>query len=257
VTSENREPPASVEWPSAVALVPARAGSTRVPQKNIRPLAGKPLLAHTIASALEAGVFEAVVVSTDSAEIAEIAQLHGAEILGLRPAEMATATSPDIEWVEHVLDQLHERGRDYDAWGLLRPTSPFRSPASIRAAFAKLVAHGDDADSIRAVEKVRQHPAKMWTLDGDFVVPLLPQPEGEVALHSRQFHALPEVYVQDSSLELAWTRVVRDGGGISGTRVLAWFPPGSEGFSIDYPDDWEQAERLIARGSTSMTTLRV
>jgi CMP-N,N'-diacetyllegionaminic acid synthase len=241
------------EMPSAVALIPARAGSTRVPQKNIRRLAGRPLLAHTIAGAVEAGVFAAIVVSTDSAEIANVARAHGAEILGLRPAEMASATSPDIEWVQHTLDALHAGGRDYDAWALLRPTSPFRSAASIRAAFAELVAHGETADSIRAVEKVRQHPGKMWTLEGEFIVPLLPQPAGEVPTHSRQFHALPDVYVQDSSLELSWTRVVRVGGGISGTRVLAWFPPDHEGFSIDYPEDWNRAEELLATGAARVS----
>jgi len=232
--------------PSSVALIPARAGSTRVPGKNVRELAGHPLIAYTIAGALGSGVFDAVVVSTDSEEIAEIARCYGAEVPELRPVAMASSTSPDIEWVEHMLDILAAAGREYDVWGLLRPTSPFRAADSIRAAFDRLVSRGDDADSIRAVEKVRQHPAKMWTLEGEFIDPLLPMPEGEVPLHSRQFHVLPEVYVQDSSLELSWTRVVRGGGGISGQRVLAWISPGREGFSIDYPDDWDVVERLIA-----------
>jgi len=83
---------------------------------------------------------------------------------------------------------------------------------------------------------VRQHPGKMWLLDGDYIVPLLPQPEGAVPLHSRQFQDLPQVYVQDSSLEISWVEVALSGGGISGTRVLAWHPPGSEGLSIDYPE---------------------
>ncbi len=92
----------------------------------------------------------------------------------------------------------------------------------------------------------------MWTLDGEFIRPLLAQPEGAVPLHSRQYHALPEIYVQDSSLELCWTRVVRAGGGISGTRVLGWISPGHEGFSIDYADDWETAERLVAAGEVTL-----
>jgi N-acylneuraminate cytidylyltransferase len=88
----------------------------------------------------------------------------------------------------------------------------------------------------------------MWVIEGDLMRPLLPQPEG-VPYHSRQFASLPEVYVQDSSLEIAWTRVARgEDGSIAGTRVVPWVSEGAEGFSIDYPDDWALAERMIASG---------
>jgi N-acylneuraminate cytidylyltransferase len=237
---------------TSVALIPARAGSTRVVDKNIRELAGHPLLAYSICQAQRAGVFDAVVVSTDSEGIAAVARRYGAEVPELRPAAMASATSPDIEWVEHMLDVLAQSGRTFDLWALLRPTSPFRSPESIRAAREQLIAHRGVADSIRAVAKVREHPAKMWTLDGPFIRPLMPSPPSEVPLHSRQYHALPEVYIQDSSLEFAWTSVVRGGGGISGSSVLAWIPQDHEGFSIDYPDDWERAERLVASGEARL-----
>lgn len=237
--------------PTAVALIPARAGSTRVPNKNVRPLAGHPLLAYTVAQARQAGVFEAVVVSTDSEQIAGVARRYGAEVPALRPAALAGATSPDVEWVEHVLGVLAGAGREFDLYALLRPTSPFRSPRSIREALERLAAT-PAADSIRAIGPVREHPAKMWTLEGDFARPLLPSPAGEVPLHSRQHQALPEVWVQDSSLEVSRTAVVRGGGGISGTEVLAWRSPGREGFSIDYPDDWELAERLVAAGEVEL-----
>ena len=88
--------------PSAVALVPARSGSQRVPGKNVMPLAGHPLIAYAIAAAREAGVFDAVAVSTDSEEIAAVARRYGAEVPALRPAELATTTSSDHEWIQHV-----------------------------------------------------------------------------------------------------------------------------------------------------------
>jgi len=234
--------------PTAVALIPARGGSRRVPGKNSRLLAGVPLIAHTIEGANAAEIFDDVVVSTDSQEIAQIARRHGATVPGLRPSEIAGATSPDIQWVEHTLDLLAQDGRTYDVFAILRPTSPFRTPQSIRAAYELLVSHGEEADSLRAVRVVREHPGKMWLVDGAQMEPLLPQPDGEVPLHSRQFQALPEIYVQDSSLELAWTRVVRQGDGIAGTRVLAWLSRGEEGLSIDYPEDFERAEALLAAG---------
>ena len=81
---------------SAVAFVPARSGSERVPHKNVRPLAGHPLLAYAIETALQSGCFERVVVSTDSEEIADVARWYGADVPFLRPAEYATSTSPEI-----------------------------------------------------------------------------------------------------------------------------------------------------------------
>jgi CMP-N,N'-diacetyllegionaminic acid synthase len=155
----------------------------------------------------------------------------------MRPEAMATATSPDIEWVRHALD-----GTAYDVFSILRPTSPFRRGATIHRAWERF---GDHCDSVRAVRRVREHPGKMWVREGDYIRPLLPQPDGEVPTHSRQTAALPEVWVQDSSLEIAWTRIVA-AGEIAGRRVVPFVPEGAEGLSIDYPDDLEHAERLAA-----------
>ena len=229
--------------PSAVALIPARAGSERVPGKNVRPLAGHPLLAYSIAAARASGLFEQVVVSTDSDEIASVATRYGAEIPELRPAALGTATSPDIEWVRHMLGVLPE----YELFSLLRPTSPFRGAETIRRAWDLFVAQDPPADSIRAVELTRQHPGKMWVLDGDLMRPLLDQAPGVVPTHSRQYKSLPEVYVQNSSLEIAWTRITADGE-IAGQRVMPFFTEGLEGMTIDYEDDWVLAERLVESG---------
>src|SRR5688572_4819747 len=122
--------------PSIVALIPARVGSKRVPGKNIRPLADHPLIAYTIAPAVDSGIFDAVIVSTDSEEIASIARHYGAEVPFLRPPQFARDTSPDIEWVEHTLNRLREEGRRCEAFSLLRPTSPFRTAATLRRAWA-------------------------------------------------------------------------------------------------------------------------
>lgn len=238
--------------PSAVALVPARAGSQRVPGKNVRPLAGHPLLAYSITAARECGRFEAVLVSTDSPQIVRVAEHYGAEVPGLRPAGMATATSSDIEWVRHVLSDLEAAGRAFALFSILRPTSPFRGAATISRAWDQLLSLGDRADSIRAVEKCRQHPGKMWVLEGELMRPLLPQPPEPPPLHSRQYQALPEVHVQNSSLEIAWTRAVTEQGSISGERVAPFLTDELEGFSIDYEDDWALAERLVAEGRAQL-----
>jgi CMP-N,N'-diacetyllegionaminic acid synthase len=241
--------------PSAVALIPARAGSQRVPGKNVRPLAGHPLIAYAIAGARESGLFDAVVVSTDADEIAAIARHYGAEVPFLRPAEYATSTSPDIEFVRFTLERLAEEGRSFDLFSILRPTSPFRRGTAIRRAWDQLLAV-QDADSIRAVELCRQHPGKMWILEGATMRPLLDQGDG-VPLHSTQYAALPQVYVQNSSLEIAWTRVaLSEGGGIAGERVVAFLSDPATGFTIDYPDDWDAAERMLAAGEATLPEVR-
>ncbi len=153
---------------------------------------------------------------------------------------MATSTASDIDWVEHVLARL----ADFEAFSILRPTSPFRRGATIRRAWERFVAV-PDADSLRAVRPVREHPGKMWRIEGELMVPLLEQPTGEVPTHSRQTAALPPVHVQDSSLEIAWTRIVGDRE-IAGRRVVPFLTEGAEGFSIDYPEDWAAAERMAA-----------
>src|SRR5688572_16915028 len=109
--------------PSAVAFIPARQGSKRVPGKNVRVVRGHPLLAYTIAPALESGVFDDVIVSTDSEEIAAIARHYGADVPFLRPAAFAGDTSPDIEWLDYTLRELRRQGRTWDCFSLLRPTS--------------------------------------------------------------------------------------------------------------------------------------
>src|SRR5687768_13148598 len=178
---------------TAVALIPARAGSSRVPGKNIRELAGHPLIAYTIAAACRAGVFDAIVVSTESDEIAAVAQRYGAEVPALRPPEFATSTSPDIEWIEHVLQALEAEGRQFEAFSILRPTSPFRRPQTIRGAVERLRELRGHADSVRAVQPCREHPGKMWTIEGDLMKPLLAQPDG-IPYHSRPYQDLPAVY---------------------------------------------------------------
>jgi CMP-N,N'-diacetyllegionaminic acid synthase len=227
-----------------------------VPGKNVYPLAGHPLIAYAIAGAQQAGVFDAVVVSTDSDEIAEVARRYGGETPELRPPELATATSPDVDWIVHMLDVLELDGRTYDVFSILRPTSPFRTGETIRRAWDRLMALGDRADSIRAIEPARQHPGKMWTLDGDLMRPLLPQPAGGTPTYSSQTKSLPPVYVQNSSLEIAWMRVVRsEHPEIAGARIAPFLTEGAEGFSIDYPEDLERAEALVAGGGARLPAI--
>jgi CMP-N,N'-diacetyllegionaminic acid synthase len=230
--------------PSIVALIPARSGSKRVVDKNVRPLAGHPLLAYTIAAATGSGIFGSIIVSTDSSDYAVLARHYGAEVPALRPPAFATATSPDIEWIEHALAMLEGQGRPFDCFAILRPTSPFRQPETIRRAWRSFLAE-TGVDSLRAVERCGQHPGKMWVVRGRRMVPLMPLTPAEQPWHSSQYAALPEVYVQNASLEIAWCRIVREERTIAGTVVMPFTTDELEGFDINNEYDWRYAEHLV------------
>jgi CMP-N-acetylneuraminic acid synthetase len=240
--------------PTIVALIPARAGSKRVPDKNIRPLAGHPVMAYTIAAALESGLFSDVIVSTDSEKYAEIARYYGAEVPFLRPLELAGDISPDIEWLEYTLKRLKEEGRKYDCFSILRPTSPFRKPETIQRAWQAFLAE-EGVDSLRAVEKCQQHPGKMWVVRGKRMMPLLPLSPQQQPWHSSQYQSLPEVYVQTASLEIAWTRVVFEERTIAGTVLMPFLTEEYEGFDVNNTHDWNLAEHLATKSDVQLPAI--
>ncbi|HLA86702.1 MAG TPA: acylneuraminate cytidylyltransferase family protein [Anaerolineales bacterium] len=237
--------------PSIIALIPARSGSKRVPGKNIHPLAGHPLIAYTICAAKQGGIFSAILVSTDSEDYADISRQYGAEVPFLRPIDISGDLSLDIEWIDFTLHKLKEMGREYDCFSILRPTSPFRLPTTIQRAWKEFQTE-EGVDSLRAVEKCKEHPGKMWVVRGKRMMPLLPIGPKEQPWHSTPYQVLPEVYSQNASLEMAWSRVVFNGRTIAGNVVMPFFMEGCEGFDVNRPYDWELAERLVARGEAEL-----
>lgn len=241
---------------TTVAFIPARSGSKRTPGKNVRELSGHPLIAYTLTAARQSAVFDTVVVSTDSPEYAAIARQYGADRVIMRPPEFAGDLSPDIEWVEHTLSTV-----PCDVFSILRPTSPFRTAATIRRAMAEFMS---DAwcDSLRAMERVRQHPGKMWDLSTGRgqARPLMQRTfAGRITQpwHSMPTQALPEYYVQNASLEIAHARVVTHGRTISGKHVRPFLTTGYEGLDINSEDDWLLAEALVSAGRAVLPEVRV
>lgn len=240
--------------PPCVALIPARSGSKRVPDKNVRVLGGHPVIAYTVAAAIDSGVFADVVVSTDDERYADIARHYGATVPFLRPAEFAGDASPDIDWVEHLLSRLRDSGRAFESFSLLRPTSPFRRPDTIQRAWTAFAAE-TGVDSLRAVERCRQHPGKMWIVRGRRMMPLLPLGPAGQPWYSSQTNTLPEVHVQNASLEIAWSRVVFDGRTIAGDVVMPFLTEGFEGFDVNTREDWMLAERFVELGEARLPTV--
>ena len=242
--------------PKSVAFIPARSGSKRVPNKNIRPLGGHPMLAYTVRAAIDSGVFDAVICATDSELYGNVARHYGAEVPFLRSAEISGDKSPDVEWVVWMLNKLGESGRSFEIFSILRPTSPFRLTETIQRAW-RMFSEDPQADSLRAIEKCKQHPGKMWVVRGKRMLPVMPFTNGATPWHSSQYAALPEIYAQDASLEIAWSRVALDQNSIAGEAIIPFVSQGMEGFDINEPEDWWMAERLLATEAAKLPEVRV
>ena len=241
--------------PKIIALIPARSGSKRITDKNIRFLKGHPLIAYTIASALKSHIFDRVIVSTDSSLYASIAEYYGAEVPFLRPAAFAGDKSPDIEWIEYTLNKLDEEAHGAECFCILRPTNPFRSSETIKRAWTEFLSD-HKIHSLRAVELCAQHPGKMWVVSGSRIYPLIPLGSEQLPWHSQPYHALPNVYIQNASIEIAWIKVVFETRTIAGTVIKPFFTDGYEGFDLNYDYDWRIAEDLLLNNKVRLTNIK-
>lgn len=226
--------------PRLLGLIPARGGSKGLPGKNIRPLAGVPLIGWTLRAAGQSGVLERVLVSTDSPEIAAVAGSLGAAVPWLRPAELAEDLSPSIDFVLHALDRLKaDEGWEPDAVMLLQPTSPFRSADSIRRAAEAFVAAG--SDSLVSVSPVETHPWSCYFLEADGrlkrAVPGAPE------VLRRQ--DLPPSYAPDGSIYITTPRLLRERRGFLEPGTIAFLTPPGESADIDTEEDFARAEAAV------------
>ena len=143
-----------------IAIIPARGGSKRLPGKNLMPIAGKPLIVWTIEAALESGIFDRVLVTTDSEEIAEISIRAGAEVPFLRPSDLAVDSTTTIDVLTHIIDTLKLSGEmSFSHLTLLQPTSPLRDAGNIKNAIDFL--EKNEADAVISICKTEHSP--LWS----------------------------------------------------------------------------------------------
>jgi N-acylneuraminate cytidylyltransferase len=239
----------------AIALIPARAGSKRVENKNVYRLNGHPLIAYTISAAIDSGIFEKIFVSTESAEYAEISKHYGADVEFLRPKDYATDESPDIEWVEFSLRELSKRGQNFDYFSILRPTSPLRTSSTIQRAFGEFLSD-ESVDSLRAVELCTQHPGKMWRIVDNRLVPVMARQDSGVDWFSSPTQTLPEIWVQNASLEFAHVSCVLNERSITGKAILPFKTKFPEGLDINRPEDIARVEGLVSQSAESLPRIK-
>jgi len=237
-----------------LALIPARGGSKSIPRKNIRPFAGHPLIAYSIAAGLSANTVTRVIVSTDDEEIAAISCDYGAETPFLRPTEFSQDDTQDLPVFQHALHWLAEN-EDYhpEIVVQLRPTSPLRRVAHIDECVRRLLAR-PDADAVRTVCVPFQNPFKMWRIGGDGLMQQLVQTVLREAYNMPR-QALPEVYWQTGYVDAAWAATLLEKNSMTGERILPLVIDPNEWIDIDSPDDWRRAERMLESGEVSFLDL--
>jgi CMP-N-acetylneuraminic acid synthetase len=224
-----------------LGLVPARGGSKGVPGKNVRPLAGHTLLEYTARAARESGVIDRIVLSTDSAEIADAGRRAGLEVPFIRPASLAADDTPMVPVIMHALSEIERHAWSPDIIVLLQPTSPLRRPQHVRDAVNAL--RESTADSVVTVVEVPRHlsPDYVMRIDDGRLQPCLPEGTGI----TRRQDARP-AYSRDGTVYAFRRSTLERFGGIYGDDCRPLLIDANESLSIDSPADWDAAERALA-----------
>ena len=225
---------------SSVAVIPARSGSKRIPDKNIRPFAGKPLISYSVQAAIESGVFDKVVVSTDSDKIAEIAISYGAEVPFVRPAELSDDYTPLIPVVRHAIDTL---GLKDGHVCCILATAPFIQAEDLRNSFGQLTEHSD-ANFVVPVTTYSFPIQRAFKEDDGYLA--LVDPEHQMT----RSQDLPERYHDAGQFYWGTVEAFQNNPWVV-SRSLPYQIPRWRVQDIDTLEDWESAEKLFGMSHRS------
>ncbi len=207
-----------------VALIPARAGSKAVPNKNIRPLGGRPLLAWSIAACLQSSEIGRTIVSTDSADYSQTARKLGAEAPFLRPAEISGDSAIDYDFVVHALDWLAARGEEPAYIAHIRPTTPFRDPAVIDKGVRQFRAAAD-ATALRSVQVMPQSAYKTFEIAQGGLLKCVGTDSMALDAANNARQQYPRTYKANGYVDVLSTAFIRQAGLIHGNHVIAFVTP--------------------------------
>ena len=239
--------------PDVLAIIPARGGSKGIPRKNIRPFAGFPLIAYSIAAGFQANSVTRVIVTTDDEEIAEVARQHGAETPFLRPPGLAQDRTLDLPVFQHALIWLADN-EDYHPQAVvhLRPTTPIRPLDLVDRSVTLLLAH-PEADSVRGITLAHQNPFKMWLMDADDqpIRPLTGVPGIEEPYNAPR-QILPTAYTHTGLIDTIRPVTILKLNSMSGKTILPiLFDPAYDA-DLDTPQDWKSAEQKVLHDRPKM-----
>lgn len=224
-----------------LAVIPARGGSKGIPKKNIKKLAGKPLISYTIDAALNARTLDKVIVSTDDRRIAKIAKDLGAEVPFMRPRYLTKDATPMVPVVQHAVKKIEKLdGRRVDVVVLLQPTSPLRVASDIDTGVRKILK--TKADSVVGVCQIEylSHPRLIKRIKGNRIYPYLKSRKG-----SARRQALPVVYKLNAALYVVRRDTLMKKGTFYGKHVEAYIMDRERSIDIDTELDFLIAEALL------------
>lgn len=223
-----------------IAVIPARAGSKRLPGKNIKPLGGLPLIGWSIQSAIESNIFKDIIVSTDSVEIENIAMKYGAQSLGLRSKELSTDDASSIDVVIDVIDKYQQKNGKIDGVMLLQPTSPFRTADTIRKAVQEFE-KWHSKSSVISFRFAKSHPEWCFKKVKDRFIPFI---KGDY-LNSRS-QDLTAAYVVDGQIYLISPELLKKQKSFWSEDVVPLLlDDKSNDVDIDDENDFKYAEYLL------------
>jgi len=224
-----------------LGVIPARGGSKGIPRKNIKLLAGKPLLQYTAETALAAKRLTRVILSTEDTEIAEVGRQCGLEVPFMRPPELAGDDTPSLAVLDHALREMERRGAYFDAVFTLQPTNPFRRTTDIDGAIEMLERTG--ADSVISFVKVgERHPARMKLIDAEGRVADPPFAE---TIEGQRRQDLPKLYLREGSVYVTRREMLLNQHSIKGRDCRAWLVPEDRACNLDTLFDWFIAEQML------------
>lgn len=223
-----------------LAIIPARGGSKGVPRKNIKLLGNKSLLAYTFCSAKESRFLSKIILSSEDAEIINVAQSIGLDVPFERPSNLAQDNSSSIEVVQHAIDFFESKGEKFDAVCLLQVTSPFRENGFIDKAIQTFI--DANVDALVSVLKVPHEFNPHWTFEANSDG-LLSIATGEKEIIKRR-QELPNAYFRDGSVYITKVDTIKKGSFFG--ESLAFIESNPDYYiNIDTIDDWEKAEKML------------
>ena len=221
---------------NVLGIIPARKGSKRIPRKNLREVAGKPLIEYTFEIAKQATMLNRLIVSTDDLEVIELAKKHGIEVPFVRPAEFATDTATDTDWVRHAVEDLATKGWSADYVVLLRATNPLRIAEDIDLAVKKIIKTG--ADSVRLLNPIKEHPYWLKRIEGDLAVSFIDLGVPEEQLRSQD---LPALYFINGVVDVIDVKNLQSNT-LYGKKMSYELIPWERSLDIDDLSDFQYAE---------------
>jgi len=227
-----------------VAVIPARSGSKGVVDKNIKLLAGQPLIAYSIAAARLASSIDRIIVSTDSEEYADIALEYGAEVPFLRPDEISSDTSTDYDFVRHLLDWMKENeGYQPEYLVHLRPTTPLREPRYIDAAIEQMK-QDDSATALRSVHEMSESAYKAFEIERDYLKSI---GSGSFDLEASNAprQKFKKTYQPNGYIDIIKTTYIIENNKLHGDHVAAFVTPYV--VEVDTSDDFDYLEYQVAK----------